>query len=287
MKFVHTQSNFDKKVLFFRCFSLILLFLAIEYSNELDSLVSGVWKWFFHSWWFRHDSFEPIFATISFTLWIDIFMVIDYWCPKPFEKYLISPRGRSAKRTYKDNLNRAAGAAYLIPLLTIDYFFPRREQILRNYEDFSPTFFSTIFNLILSLFAYDLLFFPLHLIMHKGPKILRKLHKKHHTYSPLVSAEVIRHSLVDGSLQVITNILALNILGLNPFSRMIHNFAVTGLLTETHSGYNFPWAIHNIIPFEILGGPLRHERHHKNGRAYYQQFFTYLDNLFSFVEDRS
>lgn len=57
-------------------------------------------------------------------------------------------------------------------------------------------------------------------------------------------------------------------------------------LIETHSGYNMPWMLHNIVPFNILGGPVRHEEHHRSGKRYYQQFYTYLDDLF-YPEQRS
>lgn len=67
-------------------------------------------------------------------------------------------------------------------------------------------------------------------------------------------------------------------------SRLFHNLIVTYMLTEAHSGYDLPWMTHNIYP-EILGGSPRHERHHHNGRVYYQQYFKYIDDFFGFVED--
>lgn len=56
--------------------------------------------------------------------------------------------------------------------------------------------------------------------------------------------------------------------------------------------YDFPWQLHNIVPFGLLGGPPRHEIHHREGRVYMQKFGTYLDALFGYVrreekEDRS
>lgn len=55
------------------------------------------------------------------------------------------------------------------------------------------------------------------------------------------------------------------------------------------SRYNFPWQLHNLVPLQVYGGPVRHEIHHRDGGAVYlQKFGTYLDAAFGFVpEDRA
>ena len=58
------------------------------------------------------------------------------------------------------------------------------------------------------------------------------------------------------------------------------------LLSEAHSGYDLPWQSHNVFP-EILGGSPRHQKHHENGKVYYQQYFKYLDDFFGFVDEDS
>ena len=42
--------------------------------------------------------------------------------------------------------------------------------------------------------------------------------------------------------------------------------------------YDLPWMLHNVVPWGLMGGTLRHDRHHQDGRFYYQKFFTYLDD---------
>ncbi len=73
--------------------------------------------------------------------------------------------------------------------------------------------------------------------------------------------------------------VALRTLGLHPMTRALHNIVVTYLLTETHSGYDMPWMLHNVLPHCILGGSPAHEEHHHGGRHHFQQFFLYLDWL--------
>lgn len=83
-------------------------------------------------------------------------------------------------------------------------------------------------------------------------------------------------------MQVLANIAALNLLKLDPLTRAFHNVFVTYLLTESHCGYDFGWMLHNVIPFNVVGGPERHEMHHRTGRHNYHQFFTYLDNILGY-----
>jgi len=167
------------------------------------------------------------------------------------------------------------------------------QQVFQTYKPppiLAPTFGVLVAEVAFGVFLYDLCFAPVHLFMHKGPlKEMRSVHGYHHRHSngSLNPVETVQHSYVDGTLQVMVNIFVQHI---SPFggpkhvlSRIIHNVLVTYMLSESHSGYNFSWMTHNIWP-EFLGGSPRHERHHKDGRVYYQQFFTYLDDALGYTD---
>lgn len=165
----------------------------------------------------------------------------------------------------------------------------------------APSFPSLVAQVVLSIFVYDFCFFWIHLALH-NVRSLYHLHAKHHFKSPMNASEVIRHSFIDGSLQVpltprpsrtllsstahcvltqqqhvqvVTNIFVLNVLRLHPLARAVHDVTITYMLTETHSGYDMPWMLHNLVPCGILGGSPRHEMHHRSGMHYFQQFYTY------------
>lgn len=163
---------------------------------------------------------------------------------------------------------------YLGVLLLFDVVYPRRKLT----EAGPGTLWDVLLGIMLAVFTYDLFFFPLHVCMHRVG-FLRRLHVEHHTTKALYSTEVLRHSLLDGSLQVATNVAVLNLLRLHPFTRMCYNVVITGMLTEIHSGFDFPWSLHNVVPLGLLGGPPRHEEHHRSGRRNFQQFFTLLDDF--------
>jgi sterol desaturase/sphingolipid hydroxylase (fatty acid hydroxylase superfamily) len=129
--------------------------------------------------------------------------------------------------------------------------------------------------------------------MHKSKwGEMRKIHGYHHRVNShsLNALETVQHSYLDGFLQVAVNILVQQISPFGGFghkhslSRLAHNVVVTYLLTEAHSGYDLPWMSHRIFP-EFLGGSPRHEKHHHDGRVYYQQYFKYLDDFFGFTQE--
>eukprot|EP00929_Paragymnodinium_shiwhaense_P047367 TRINITY_DN24026_c0_g1_i1.p1 TRINITY_DN24026_c0_g1~~TRINITY_DN24026_c0_g1_i1.p1 ORF type:complete len:146 (-),score=14.27 TRINITY_DN24026_c0_g1_i1:139-576(-) len=136
----------------------------------------------------------------------------------------------------------------------------------------------------------------IHLLMHKLP-YLPHGHMTHHEMwdrenveaKYLVAESVVHHSLFDGILQVVVNIVVQNMcfLGVprHKFSRLVHNVVVTYLLTEAHAGLDLPWATHRVFP-EIFGGAARHEIHHHVHKCCYHQFFRYLDDLLGYGPPR-
>mmetsp|Transcript_10353 Transcript_10353/g.29234 ORF Transcript_10353/g.29234 Transcript_10353/m.29234 type:complete len:352 (-) Transcript_10353:210-1265(-) len=247
-----------------------LLALAFLLQRELDDAVEAAWQSLRDSPVFQHDSFEPVIATASFAFWLFFFQFLDDFLP--LHQYVINPAER--RKDKHTGIPPRAGAAYLGVIMTYDYFFPRR-----NIPASGPgSFAKVLLDIFIALVVYDALFFPIHLAMHRMPA-LRFIHARHHESKALYSTEVLRHSLVDGSLQVAVNILTLNLLRLHPFTRMCYNIVITYMLTEIHSGLDLPYMLHNVLSDRVLGGPPRHEEHHRFGTHNYQQFFTYLDDL--------
>ena len=83
------------------------------------------------------------------------------------------------------------------------------------------------------------------------------------------------------------SIVSLKIVQAHPLSRAVYNVVIIYLLVELHSGFDFPWMLQNVVPFELIAGSKRHEAHHRNRQVYYQKFFTIFDNLCGFTEDNT
>ena len=232
----------------------------------------------------RHDSFEPILATLAFVLWINVFRLADLY-GGPYGLHQWKLRGppctdrdfqgqHPLEVLLKPGHSVLAALLFLAPLFLIDTLYPRRKLPVEP-----PTSAGLLGGVASSLFLYDFLFFWIHVALHRSSWLYRYVHATHHQQLVLTSGEVVHHNLVDGVLQVGTNVVVLNTLGLHPLTRALHNVTVTYLLTESHSGYDAPWMLHNIVPFGLIGGPPAHEAHHIHGHTHFHQFLTWLDWL--------
>lgn len=171
---------------------------------------------------------------------------------------------------------------YILPLLTLDFLAPRRHQRLAAVG--APTTLMIVGGVGGGLLLYDLLFFCGHLLMYKIPIFYKLVHKKHHTTVEVRACDQVRLSLVEEVVDVAFSIIALNALGVHPFARCIYNVIITFLLTELHSGFDFPWTPQNVVPFGLATGSRRHHYHRRFGRHCYQMFFFTVDRLFGFFQ---
>lgn len=213
----------------FRFVALVFLFLFVYYHELLSYYVQCVWQAMRASPVVQHDSFEPLLASVAFAGWINMFRVWDKYLPVLHRYRLVSNRVKPDTMVGLDHGMRAL-VAYLLPLLVFDAVVKRR-----HLPDAAPSAAGLVGQVVASIFVYDFAFFWVHLALHKW-RPLAFLHARHHTKTPMNASEVVRHSLVDGALQVGTNIVTLNLLRSHPMARAVHNVVITYMLTETHSG---------------------------------------------------
>jgi sterol desaturase/sphingolipid hydroxylase (fatty acid hydroxylase superfamily) len=295
-------------LMFWRAVYCALLCVWLANRARLDYELERTWEIARATWWFKHDSFEPVLATLAFGSWILAWRMADMLCPFLHQWRIDATPPEPAKQgalefILRPGIGYCAAGAYLLPLLVFDQLYPRRslpERSLR-YAVFTPALLTMavvhpaacrqrsghlltsanalrrnssldlLCSVVASVAVYDFIFYWVHLALHKVPWLLRNVHAVHHRQVQLSAREVVHHSLSDGVLQVGANVLALKLLGLHPLARAAHNVVVTYLLTESHAGYDMPWMLHNVVPCGILGGPPRHEAHHKYGTLHYHQ----------------
>lgn len=134
-----------------------------------------------------------------------------------------------------------------------------------------------VLEVICGVVAYDFVFYCVHCCMH-WTATLWGPHKTHHSKTTEVRArDVLLHSPIDGTLQVLVNILVqrCNIWGATKsrLARAIHNVVVTWMLTESHTASPVP-----KVARHFFVGVRRHRAHHMVDAPFYQQFFGYLDD---------
>lgn len=221
----------------------------------------------------RHWWFEPLVATLSFALWINVFRVVE--------------RGGLSRAALGDvfDVRRGtrvlrAGAAYAAGVACFRSVAPAAPVDWR-----CPTAAAFVGELAFGVVAYDALFYVVHRAAHAcGPFGRAVAHRRHHgSAAACVASDVVDHSLADGGLQVLANIVAQRWAGptggpKNFAARLAHNVLVAFLLTDAHAATNR--RVSRRFP-NLLRGADRHRAHHRRGGPPYQQFFGYLDALFS------
>jgi sterol desaturase/sphingolipid hydroxylase (fatty acid hydroxylase superfamily) len=293
------------------------------FRGAIDSKLAELWTFLMtsHSVWgrmFRSDHYEWMLAVGAFSIWIHGFWFADRAVRKaseqgrvhPWRKFRLQDRFEADK--HRRMIERRSGVGmelathetesplatkqsawnnwgwlvelpvYCVPLFLWDVLAPRRHRRLAPFG--APTTMGIVGGIAGGLFLYDLLFFFGHVAMHKIPFLYRTVHNKHHKTQEVRAAEIVRLGLVEEVLEVGFSIVALNLLGVHPFARSIYNCVITFLLTELHSGFDFPWTPQNIVPFGLMTGSRRHHFHHRNGKHYYQKFFFHVDRLFGFFQ---
>ena len=266
-----------------------------------DAAVAGLWVACVRSGVFWLEGFEPLFASACFFVWINAWRFVDAWCSRGSSWRVGEQAGRAPPRSKyvfwggvriglagSASYGVAALLAYLAPLLLFHAVWPRARASKMLTCAAAPSCCELLRQLLASLLVYDGLHWPLHLAQHTRAaspgwrlhRLLANSHATHHSgVRPLRAGETVRHSLLDGALQVACNVAALNLVGSHPLARLLHNAVVTALLTEAHCGFDAPWMAHRVLPWGWLGGSARHEAHHRDpaGTAHHQQLFTYLD----------
>ncbi len=230
---------------------------------------------FLRAWWV-----DPLVATISFAVSIHF-----YW-------YHERKRGLSRDSHLADTIDLWSLGdltnslyAYWIGILILHSIAPSNQLGRPDGipSDF-PSFFHLIGEVVSGIICYDALFFVVHWMLHECPSF-RRFHRRHHASNPpnsLEARDVLRHSLIDGILQVMCNVViqqSNHVGGLKSrFARVLHNIMVTWMLTESHCASPEP----NIWRRWFVG-VRNHRIHHlglaKKGHESYQQFFGYLDYL--------
>jgi hypothetical protein len=114
-----------------RAFYSALLFVWLANRVRLDYELQRTWEVIRASWWFKHDSFEPVLATLSFGSWILVWRTVDIACPSLHRWRIDANPVEPVKQgplefILRPGIGYCAAAAYLLPLLVFDQLYPRR-----------------------------------------------------------------------------------------------------------------------------------------------------------------
>lgn len=234
----------------------------------------------FRAWWL-----EPLVATLSFAVSIHVYWYEERRRGMSRNNVLLDTFSLSSMGDLYNSLVAYWVGIYFLKMLasTVNVVVVIADGIPKGLSGYCTLVCEVSFGILM----YDAIFFVVHLCMHEVPWMMG-WHKKHHDApnGTLEARDVLRHSLVDGTLQVACNILVQQY---NPWwvrksrlARLIHNIVVPWMLTESHSAAPSPW-----IWRRWFVGVREHRLHHfgrMKDKDYdhfhrYQQFFGHLDDM--------
>lgn len=268
------KERFSSEVRMSRLIWCLLLLIPNFYVVEINQYLEIVYKdYLLNSSIFRHDTFEPMLASFWFGVVMTFWVIVDFYWPSTHVYRIMKSDDVSAWKG-RESVFYREGAWYLLPWVFIDYFVPRRHTML-SVE--APTYYQILYEIVGCLFFYDLYFFIGHLILHKVSFLYRNVHAEHHHSKIIRATDTIRHTFIDGSLDVAFSVMAIRTMKAHSLSRALYNICAITLITEAHCGMNFPFMLHNVLPYGLFAGPIVHNFHHLYGNCNFQKYFTYLD----------
>mmetsp|Transcript_8267 Transcript_8267/g.12678 ORF Transcript_8267/g.12678 Transcript_8267/m.12678 type:complete len:267 (+) Transcript_8267:119-919(+) len=237
----------------------------------------------FRAWWF-----DPMVASISFAFFINW-----YWCEE--RKRGLSSDNEKFLGVSWSPLFQSLASYWIGVYLFKSVVPPPAPTLPDGFPDNLVELSILAFEVIAGIVLYDFIFFFIHWAMHDLP-FAKSIHKRHHSKpdGTVEARDTLRHSLMDGSLQVLVNIVVQRrtLWGTvkSRLARTIHNIIVVWMLTESHTASPKPY-----IWRRWFVGVREHRLHHFNSEGIHhdsrfqrhQQFFGYLDNLRALVGEKN
>ncbi|XP_062340798.1 cholesterol 25-hydroxylase-like protein 2 [Osmerus eperlanus] len=143
----------------------------------------------------------------------------------------------------------------------------------------APTLWGFVLGILGCTVVFDFQYYLWHLLHHRVPWLYRTFHAIHHQYNQpfsLVTQYLSGWELFSVGFWATADPILLQCHCLTAWGFMLFNIWVS---TEDHCGYDFPWAMHNLVPFGLWGGTPKHDAHHQKPGTHFAPFFAHWDWL--------
>ncbi|KAL3869749.1 hypothetical protein ACJMK2_042390 [Sinanodonta woodiana] len=271
------------------CFAAV----CVYHVDLLQGFVERIWDMLLSSWVFNSVYFETWFTTFTYAVIMHTYPVALHKIPA-LQRFKIRSKVNVANWSPQVQLVQQA-VWYMTPLMILDTFLVKKYcgvdpkmwieksnewiQITRALPNKAPTVIEVIFQLAMSILLYDAIFFFIHLILHRNLYLYKYIHAYHHDHGDINSFVTNQLTVSERLVLVLSANFCLKIFRSHPLTRTIFVPIFVFLLVDNHTGYDLPIGLHRLMPFDIIGGPVKHTAHHTQGSRFYQPFLTYLDKL--------
>lgn len=141
----------------------------------------------------------------------------------------------------------------------------------------APSITSFVLGIVGCMVLFDFQYFVWHLLHHRIAWLYSTFHAVHHQYRQpfsLVTQYLSAWELFSVGFWTTVDPLFLQCHCFTAWAFMIFNVWVSA---EDHCGYDFPWAMHRLVPFGLWGGAPGHDLHHLQPSTNFAPFFTHWD----------
>ncbi|XP_053575271.1 cholesterol 25-hydroxylase-like protein 1, member 1 [Bombina bombina] len=165
---------------------------------------------------------------------------------------------------------------YVLPTILLNWFwFPSAPLPAK-----APSVDTFLVEVIGCLLLFDFQYFIWHVLHHKNHWLYKKVHSIHHKYvAPFSwsSQNLGGYELMTLGFWSSTNPVRL---GCHPLTSWTCNLVSICMSVDDHIGYNFPWSLSNVLPFDLYGGAVAHDMHHQRPDTNFAPFFGHWDMIF-------
>lgn len=269
-----------------------LVAVGVYNSNTLQYFVNKTWAYLLTSWLFNSVYFESWFTTFCYAVMISIFPFTLHYM-KFMDKYKVDPHITYEHTTMRKIVQDAV--FYLTPLMVLDttkvkVYHGVDPEIVAEKKKFwinttqalpvdPPAVGELVTDLIASILLYDALFFCVHYVLHKNLFLYKHVHFFHHDHGKVHPHVTNQLTVIERLILILTANLSLKFFRSHPLTRALFIPAFIFMLVDNHTGYDLPFGLHRVVPFDLYGGSVAHYAHHEHGHGTYQPFFSYFDKF--------
>ena len=238
--------------------------------------------------------FQVIFVTLwheGFFILVNVYFGIIYYIKHPFfEKYKTTSEPwpwEEDKEKFKVQLKKtfkllALNHFVLLPILMLPNLIWDFAEFNLKKEDF-PSMIEVCFQVLLCVLCDDFFFYCSHRALH-SKRLYGMIHKIHHEYKHTIALSSEHAHWLE---YLFGNLLSSSAFPLLMNKRMhfityiLWITAITMEAADGHSGYDFSWSPHRLVPFNI--GAEYHYFHHLTFTGNFASEFYHWDFIFNTV----
>uniref|UniRef100_A0A8C4RLG1 Fatty acid hydroxylase domain-containing protein n=2 Tax=Erpetoichthys calabaricus TaxID=27687 RepID=A0A8C4RLG1_ERPCA len=247
---------------------------------DTSALLQSTWDFMKGRQDWLHSPFFPVLFSFAVYLGFSLpFVILDLFCSNVsfINKYKLQQQSRPTWTMMKVCIIQTVynHVIFIFPL-TVAHWYWRPV----SYPTLAPSVFKVIVDIAACLLIFDFQYFIWHYLHHKVPWLYKTFHKVHHKHTATFALS----TQYSGAWETLSLgfFAAVNpmLMGCHPLTEMLFFIVNIWLSVEDHSGYDFPWFTHRLIPFGLFGGAPHHDAHHMKFKLNYAPYFTHWDRLF-------